>query len=64
MLEFILADQLADVSPHLQASHGQEWQFQIAIVTAHIERATGRSTPQNTGIHWSRMAISDFYVLI
>ena len=33
-------------TPHLQTSHGQEWQFQISIVIAHIERPTGRSTPQ------------------
>ena len=25
--------------PQLQASHGQGWQFQISIVTAHIERS-------------------------
>ena len=30
---------------HLQASCGQGWQFQISIVTAHIERSIGRSNP-------------------
>ena len=44
MLEFTLADQVADVPPILTSS-GQEWQFQVSIVTAHISRSTGRSTP-------------------
>ena len=44
LLEFILADQLADL-PLVQASSGQEWQFHISTVRAHIGRSTGRSTP-------------------
>ena len=28
------------------ASSGQEWQFHICTVRAHIGRSTGRSTPQ------------------
>ena len=48
MLEFILADQLVDLPPQVEASSGQEWQFQISIVTAHIGRSTGRSTPQSS----------------
>ena len=46
MLEFILADQLVDLLPLIQASSAQEWQFQVSIVTGHIGRSTGRSTPQ------------------
>ena len=45
MLEFILADQVADLLPPIQASSAQEWQFQISIVIPHIGRSTGRSTP-------------------
>ena len=37
-------DLLADVPPVLISS-GQEWQFQVSIVTAHISRSSGRSTP-------------------
>ena len=40
LLELILADQLADLPP-VEASSGQEWQFHICTVRAHI----GRSTP-------------------
>ena len=47
MLEFTLADQVADVPPILTSS-GQEWQFQVSIVTAHISRSTGRSTPSQS----------------
>ena len=36
---------LADLPPVL-ASSGQEWQFHIATVKAHIGRSSGRSTPQ------------------
>ena len=34
--------------PRVEASSGQEWQFQISIVKAHIGRSTGRSTPQTS----------------
>ena len=53
MLEFTLADQVADVPPILTSS-GQEWQFQVSIVTAHISRSTGRSTPilTSSGQEW------------
>ena len=40
LLELILADQLADLPP-VQASSGQEWQFHISTVRAHIGRSTG-----------------------
>ena len=40
MLEFTLAD-----LPPILLSSGQEWQFQVSIVTAHISRSTGSSTP-------------------
>ena len=43
LLELILADQVADQSP-IEASSGQEWQFYIYTVRAHIGRSTGRST--------------------
>ena len=43
----ILVDQLANLSP-VEASSGQEWQFQISIVKAHIGRSTGRSKPPPT----------------
>ena len=46
---------LADL-PHLQASSGEEWQFKISIVKAHIGRSSGRSPPK-TGILLSGMAI-------
>ena len=46
MLEFILADQLADLTPPQLASSGQGWQFYISTVTVHIGRSTGRSTPK------------------
>ena len=38
---------LADLPPVLTSS-GQEWQFHIATVTAHIGRSTGRSTPHQS----------------
>ena len=50
MLEFILADQLADLPPIL-ASSGQEWQFYISTVRVHIGRSTGRSTPPLLASH-------------
>ena len=40
LLKVIQADQLADVPPAVEASNGQKWQFQIAIVTGHIGRLT------------------------
>ena len=33
------------IYPPLEASHGQEWQFQISTVRAHIGRSLGRPTP-------------------
>ena len=45
LLELILADQMADLPPVLVSS-GQEWQFHICTVRAHIGRSIGRSTPQ------------------
>ena len=45
LLELILADQLADLSPPLEASSGQEWTFHISTVTAHIGRSPARSSP-------------------
>ena len=45
MLEFILADQLADLPSPIVASNGQEWQYVISTVRLHIGRSTGRSTP-------------------
>ena len=45
LFELILADQLADVPP-VEASSGQEWQFEIYTVRAHIDTLTGRSTPK------------------
>ena len=48
-----MADQLADLSP-LLASSGQEWQFHISTVRAHIGRSTCRS-PQvlaSSGQEW------------
>ena len=44
LLELIWADQVADLPPVL-ASTGQEWQFHICTVRAHIGRSTDRSTP-------------------
>ena len=62
LLQVIQADQLADLPPPVEASSVQEWQFQIAIVTGHIGRSTGRFSPTpSSGIYWSRMAISDCY---
>ena len=45
LLEFILADQLEHLPPKTLASNGEEWQFYISTVRAHIGRSTGRSTP-------------------
>ena len=44
LLELMLADQVADLTPP-EASSGQEWQFHISTVRAHIGRSTGRSSP-------------------
>ena len=44
LLELILADKVADLPPAV-ASSGQEWQYEISTVRAHIGRSTGRSTP-------------------
>ena len=41
LLELLLADQLADLSPQVQMSSGQEWQYEISTVRAHIDRSTG-----------------------
>ena len=41
LLELILADQLTDLHPPVEAPSGQERQFEISTVRAHI----GRSTP-------------------
>ena len=46
LLELILADQLADLLTPVEASSGQDWQFHISTVGAHIGRSTGRSMPQ------------------
>ena len=44
LLELILANQVADVPcPLVLASSGQEWQFHIATVRAHIGQSSGRS---------------------
>ena len=45
-----LADLLADKPPMVNASSGQECQFQISIVKSHIGRSTGRSTPHQLSI--------------
>ena len=44
LLELILANQLGDLPP-VVASSGQEWQYDISTVKAHIGRSTGRSNP-------------------
>ena len=51
LLEYILANQLADLHLLIEASSGHEWQFEIYTVRAHI----GKCSPQ--GIQWLRMAI-------
>ena len=42
LLELILADHLADLSPLVEASSGQEWQYEISIVSAHLVRSPCR----------------------
>ena len=44
LLDFILADELADLPP-VKASSGQKCQYDISTVRAHIGRSPGRSTP-------------------
>ena len=39
-----MADQLADLPP-LEASSGQEWQYEISTIRVHIGRSSGRSMP-------------------
>ena len=36
---------LADLSPPVEASSGQEWHFHISTFRAHIDRSTGRYLP-------------------
>ena len=50
LLELILADQLADLSPPLEASSGQEMDISHSTVRAHIGRSTGRSITPSRGI--------------
>ena len=46
LLELILADQVADLHlPQAVVFSGQEWQYEISTVRAHIDRSTGRYTP-------------------
>ena len=55
MFEPILADQVADLTPLGQATSGQEWQFHISTVRAHIDRSPARYTPQvqiSSGQEW------------
>ena len=55
LLELILADQLADLPFLLVVSSGQEWQYEISTVRAHIGRSTGRSSPpvvSSSGQEW------------
>ena len=51
------------IYPPVLASIGQEWQFHIATVTAHIGRSTGRSTPLSIKhrcleYHYTKLGIS------
>ena len=46
LLELILADHLADLTPQVQTSSGQEWQFHISTVRAPIGRSPGISPLQ------------------
>ena len=62
LLEQILANQLADLSPPIEASFGYKWWLEISTVRAHIERATSRYPP-GRGIYWSGMVTWDFYCL-
>ena len=60
LLQVMQADKLTDPSLVVESS-GQEWQFQIAILTGHIGRLTDRSPLSSRGIQWPIMAISDCY---
>ena len=44
MFEPILADQVAYLTPLGQATSGQEWQYEITTVRAHISRSTDISS--------------------
>ena len=46
LLVLILADEVADLHPPVLSLSGQEWQFHISTVRAHIGRSTCRSTPR------------------
>ena len=46
LLELIVANQVVQIHPALLASSGQEWQFHIATVRAHIGQSSCRSTSQ------------------
>ena len=52
MLEPILEDQVADLTPLGKVTSGQEWQFHISTVRAHIDRSPARYTPPSTDIKW------------
>ena len=52
LLELILTDQLADLSP-IESSSGEEWQFYISTIAANTGRSPGRSTPHSRVISWS-----------
>ena len=51
ILELILADQLADLSPHGRVISVVE--FYISTIRANIGRSTGRSNPHGRVISWS-----------
>ena len=44
MLQLILADQLADLTPQGQTSSGQEWQYKVSTLRVYIGRSTGISS--------------------
>ena len=53
LLELILVDLVADLPlPTVVASNGQEWQYEISTVRAHIGRSTGRCTPIEACSGW------------
>ena len=49
LLDLILTDHLPDIPPQVQTSSGQEWQYEITTVRAHIGRLTGISS---SGQEW------------
>ena len=49
LLELILADQQADLTPQVQTSSGQEWQYEISTVRAHIIKSNDISS---SGQEW------------